>query len=62
MWFKRKYVVYSHYKNLRWYFKSTNTNEFFMISLNIFDIPLILRGIYLLLPPFKVKHIKGNWN
>lgn len=53
-----QHVVFSHREGLRWYFRSTLTSKIFLISLNIFDIPLLLNGIYLLVPPLTVNHIK----
>lgn len=56
-----RHVVYSHREGLRWYFKSTELKGMFIISLYPSDIRLLNKGLYLLLPPFKKEHIKGNW-
>lgn len=34
----------------------------FVISLYPWDIRLLKYGLYLLIPPLKETHIKGNWN
>ncbi len=57
-----RHVVYSHRKGLRWYFKSTELKGMFVISLYPWDIRLLKYGLYLLIPPLKQTHIKGNWN
>ena len=57
-----KHVVFSHYKGLRWYFKSTIDGQFYIISLRLSDIKLLRYGLFLLIPPFKITHIKGNWD
>lgn len=56
-----QHVVYSHRERLRWYFKSTERKDTFVISLYPWDIRLLNKGLCLLLPPFKKEHIKGNW-
>lgn len=56
-----QHVVFDHYEKLRWYFISTETDNMFMISLNINDIKYLKYGFYLLLPPFKKSHIKKHW-
>lgn len=57
-----QHVVYSHRKELRWYFKSTERKGTFVISLYPWDTRLLKYGLYLLIPPLKETHIKGNWN
>lgn len=58
-----QHVVYSHREGLRWYFKSTERKDTsFVISLYPWDIRLLKYGFYLLIPPLKETHIKGNWN
>lgn len=57
-----QHVVYSHREGLRWYFKSTEHKGTFVISLYPWDIRLLKYGLYLLIPPLKETHIKGNWN
>ena len=62
---KIKHVVFSHYEKLRWYFIDTRnpeSNTYYFLSLNPFDIKYLFNGIHILLPPFTKKHIKGNWN
>ena len=55
---KVRHVVYSHYKNLRWYFVDTKTYNFYFLSLNISDFKYLLYGgINILLPPLTRKHI-----
>ena len=56
-----QHVVYSHREGLRWYFKSTERKGTFVISLYPWDIRLLKYGLYLLIPPLKETHIKGNW-
>lgn len=56
-----RHVVFSHRKSLRWYFKSTELKGMFVISLYPWDIRLLKYGLYLLIPPLKKSHIKGNW-
>lgn len=56
-----RHVVFSHRKGLRWYFKSTDLKGMFVISLYPWDIRLLKYGLYLLIPPLKKSHIKGNW-
>ena len=55
-----QHVVYSHREGLRWYFKSTERKGTFVISLYPWDIRLLKYGLYLLIPPLKETHIKGN--
>ena len=57
-----QHVVYSHREGLRWYFKSTERKDTFVISLYPWDIRLLKYGFYLLILPLKETHIKGNWN
>lgn len=56
-----RHVVFSYRKGLRWYFKSTELKGMYIISLYPCDIKFLRYGLYLLLPPFKQTHIKGNW-
>lgn len=60
-----KHVVYSHREGLRWYFIDTTNPEkgpYYFISLDPRDIKYIfLEGLYFLIPPFKINHIKGKW-
>lgn len=56
-----QHVVFDYYKNLRWFFVSTETNKKFFISLNPFDLKCLKYGIYILIPPFKKSHIKNSW-
>lgn len=46
-----QHVVYSHREGLRWYFKSTERKDTFVISLYPWDIRLLKYGFYLLIPP-----------
>ena len=54
-----QHVVYSHREGLRWYFKSTERKDTFVISLYPWDIRLLKYGFYLLIPPLKETHIRG---
>ena len=44
------------------YFKSTERKDTFVISLYPWDIRPLKYGFYLLIPPLKETHIRGNWN
>ena len=57
-----KHVVFSHYENLRWYFIETKTKRMYFLSINPLDIKYLINGIFILVPPFSKKHIKGIWN
>lgn len=57
-----QHVVYSHRKGLRWFFKSTENARYFFVSLYPRDIKYLLCGIFLLIPPLSISHIKDNWN
>lgn len=59
---KFKHVVYSHRDKLRWYFIDTQDHEYYFLSLNPLDIKYLFYGIFILIPPFCKKHIKGYWN
>lgn len=57
-----RHVVFSHYKSLTWWFKDTeHPEEWFIISLNPKYFGCIVRGLFLLIPPLKVKHIYKMW-
>lgn len=56
-----KHVVFSHYEKLRWYFMDTKTKKLYFLSVNPLDIKYLFYGIYVLIPPFTKRHIKGNW-
>ena len=58
---KIRHVVFSHYEKLRWHFIDTKTKRIYFLSINPLDIKYLFYGINILLPPFSVKHIKGNW-
>lgn len=53
-----QHVVYSHREGLRWYFKSTERKDTFVISLYPWDIRLLKYGFYLLIPPLKETHMR----
>lgn len=52
-----QHVVFVIRKGLRWYFISTETGKYYMISLYPTDIKYLFTGIYFLIPPFKASHI-----
>lgn len=56
-----KHVVFSHYKNLRWYFIDTYDKKLYFISINLLDCVYLRYGIFFLFPPISIKDIKGNW-
>lgn len=56
-----RHVVFLYRKKLRWFFRCTDHEEIIFISLYPSDIRYLKYGICLLIPPFKRKHIKGNW-
>ena len=58
---KIRHVVFSHYEKFRWYFVDTLTKRIYFLSINPLDLKYLFYGINILLPPFSVKHIKGNW-
>lgn len=59
--FQIKHAVFSHYKKLRWYFIDTSDKTLYYLSINPFDIINLIYGIFILIPPYKKKHISGNW-
>ena len=60
--FHLRHVVFSHYENLRWYFIDTKTHKLYFLSINPLDVKYLVNGIFILVPPFSKKHIKGIWN
>lgn len=57
-----KRVVFKKRIGLRWYFIDTRDKREYFLSLVPKDIfYLLYGGIFFLLPPTNIKHIKGNW-
>ena len=58
---KIRHVVYEYRNGLRWFFVDTYTHKRYFLSLNPKDVIYLIYGINILVPPFRKKHINGNW-
>lgn len=58
-----KHVVFDRREGLRWWFVDTQKPwQRYLISLYPKDLKwFFINGFYLLVPPFRTKHIRGVW-